>query len=309
MIEVRELTKRFGSIQAVSDLSFTIKDGEILGFLGPNGAGKTTTMRMLSGILPPTSGRAIVAGMDVIKNPIEVKRRIGYLPEQVPLYPELTVTEYLDFVGSIWKCGKKERDEVIEECGLSSVSQALIYRLSRGYRQRVGLAQALIHNPDVLILDEPTVGLDPQQIREIRDLIKSFEGKKTVILSTHILPEVSMTCQRVVIIHQGEIAAEGTPESLGKRIESGAQFEIEVQGPQEQIVKVLSSIQGISKVNVLSQQQDANQKFTVETKGEDVRSEIAKAVIEHEWKLLILKTHELTLEEVYVKVLTKEEAA
>ena len=309
MIEVRELTKSFGAVQAVSKLSFTIKDGEILGFLGPNGAGKTTTMRILAGIIPATSGRAIVAGMDVIKEPMEVKRKIGYLPEQVPLYPELTVMEYLDFVASIWKCGKKDRDLVIEQCGLESVSNALITRLSRGYRQRVGLAQALIHNPDVLILDEPTVGLDPKQIREIRDLIKSFSRKKTVILSTHILPEVSMTCQKVVIIHKGEIAAEGSPESLGKSIQNAPQVEVEIKGPQESIVKVLSGLQGILKVNVLSQPSDETQTFILETQETDVRNEIASTVINNHWSLLTLKTREMSFEDVYLKILTKEESA
>jgi ABC-2 type transport system ATP-binding protein len=307
MIEVTNLSKNFGAIQAVSNITFSVAKGEILGFLGPNGAGKTTTMRILCGIFPPTTGTAKVAGFDVVKNPMAVRERIGYLPEQVPLYTDLTVSEYLDFVGSIWKQGKSRRKEVLQLCGLEEVEDALIKRLSRGYKQRVGLAQALIHDPEVLILDEPTVGLDPKQIREIRNLIKSFAGKKTVVLSTHILPEVSMTCQKVVIIHEGKVKAEGTPEALAQKLESDLEVELHVEGPQAEILSTLSKIPGVSKVTQNGTPSEG--RFLLHLSSKEARPEIARAIAEKNWKLLEMRVHQLSLEDVFMKLVTKEKGA
>ncbi len=218
MIEAKELTKEYGDLVAVRAISFRVDKGEILGFLGPNGAGKTTTMRMITGYLPPTTGTAVVAGFDVLEDPIEVKRRIGYLPETPPLYMDMNVTSYLHFVAQIKGIPKSERNErmewVLQRCGLTEVRKRLIQNLSKGFKQRVGLAQAIIHRPDVLVLDEPTVGLDPKQIREIRSLIVELSKEHTIILSTHILPEVTMICNRAVIIHRGKIVLEGTVNEL-----------------------------------------------------------------------------------------------
>ena len=225
MIEVTNLVKRYGEITAVDDISFKVEKGEIVGFLGPNGAGKTTTMRMLTGFIPSTSGKAVLGGFDIAEQPIEVKRRLGYLPEHPPLYPDMTVSSFLKFISKIKDIPRAERPEriawAIERCGLKEVAGRVIANLSKGFKQRVGLAQAIIHKPQVLILDEPTIGLDPQQIKEIRDLIKELAGEHTVILSTHILPEVTMTCQKAIIIHRGKIVGQGSIESLtaGKSLE------------------------------------------------------------------------------------------
>lgn len=304
MIEVKNLTKEFGPNKAVSDITFSVGKGEILGFLGPNGAGKTTTMRILAGIFPPTTGSAVVAGFNVGKDSMEIRRRIGYLPEQVPIYPELTVNEYLDFVASVWRCGRKSREAVLEMCGLKDVQDALVQRLSRGYRQRVGLAQALIHDPEVLILDEPTVGLDPKQIRDIRELIKSFAGKKTVILSTHILPEVSMTCQKVVIIDHGKVVAEGTPESLARRLDKEVAVDVEVRGPRVEIAKALSGIEGVADV-VLPYLDDG--RYQLRLNNAELRSKVARTIVQNNWDLLEMRMREMTLEDVFVKLVTKEE--
>lgn len=316
MIEVNHLTKEFGPNAAVSDVTFSVKKGEILGFLGPNGAGKTTTMRILAGIFPPTAGEVRVCGVDVAKNPMDVRKKIGYLPEQIPLYPELTVTEYLNFVSSLWPFEKSERahrlDTVLKQCDLLPVRGRLVGHLSRGYRQRIGLAQALIHDPEVLILDEPTVGLDPRQIREIRQLIKNFQGQKTVILSTHILPEVSMTCQRVAIINHGKIVAQGTPEDLTQQSQSSTQIEIQVQGPADEIAKTLAGIPGIQKISPLGALNGAGARWMLSAgnhQTNDVRPQIAKMIVEKNWRLMEMRLHQLTLEDVFVKLITREELA
>lgn len=314
MIEVQHLTKEFGPNVAVSDLTFSVKPGEILGFLGPNGAGKTTTMRILAGIFPPSSGEAKVCGIDVADNSMDVRKKIGYMPEQVPLYPELTVTEYLNFVTSLWPYNQKQRanrlKNVLQQCDLTHVRGRLVGHLSRGYRQRIGLAQALIHDPDVLILDEPTVGLDPKQIREIRQLIKSFQGQKTVILSTHILPEVSMTCQRVLIIHHGKIVAQGTPESLTQQAETATQVEVHVKGgPVAEISKTLSEISGIQNVEVQGPSNGAGTRLLVSANDENIRPQIARTIVEKNWQLLEMRLKSLTLEDIFVKIVTKEELA
>src|SRR5438309_3763516 len=241
MIKVEGLTKRYARTVAVDNISFEVEKGGIVGFLGPNGAGKTTTMRVLTCFLPPTSGSASVAGFDVLVQPLEVKKRIGYLPESPPLYPEMEVHEYLTFVGRLKGISgsdvAKRVDEVSERCAVADVRTKLIGKLSKGYRQRVGLAQAIIHNPEVLILDEPTSGLDPKQIIETRQLIRSLAGDHTIILSTHILPEVAMTCQRVVIINQGRVVAVDTPEGLTTRLSQGAErVALQVRGPQSDVL-------------------------------------------------------------------------
>src|SRR5712664_2700781 len=232
MITVKELTKRYARNTAVDNISFEVRKGQIVGFLGPNGAGKTTTMRVLTCFLPPTSGSATVAGFDVLEQPLEVKRRIGYLPESPPLYPEMATTEYLTFVGQLKGLSgadlRKRVDAVCDRCAIADVKTKLLGRLSKGYRQRVGLAQAIIHNPDVLILDEPTAGLDPKQIIETRNLIKELAGNHTIILSTHILPEVSQTCDRVVIINKGRVVAEDTPQNLTARLRGSETLYVQV---------------------------------------------------------------------------------
>ncbi|HEX9187202.1 MAG TPA: ATP-binding cassette domain-containing protein, partial [Vicinamibacteria bacterium] len=248
MIEVESLTKRYGRATAVDGVSFRVERGEILGFLGPNGAGKTTTMRILTCYLPPTEGTARVAGYDVFAQPMEVKRRVGYLPETPPLYPDMSVRDYLEFCARIKGVPGKERRgrvaDAIEKCRVGDVRDKLIAKLSKGYRQRVGLAQAILHNPDVLILDEPTAGLDPKQIIETRELIRSLAGSHTVILSTHILPEVSMTCGRVVIINKGRVVAEDTPENLTRRLKGAGTIRVEARGEDAAILEAVRAVPG-----------------------------------------------------------------
>jgi ABC-2 type transport system ATP-binding protein len=250
VIQVENLTKFYGNHPAIQDVSFTVEKGEIVGFLGPNGAGKTTTMRILTGFLPATSGTASVAGCDVFEDSLNARRHIGYMPETVPLYPEMTVREYLDFYGQVRRVPKRGQriDTVSEMCGLEEMIDARIGRLSKGFRQRVGLAQALLHNPDVLILDEPTVGLDPRQIIEVRQLIKNLAGDHTVILSTHILPEVSMVCQRVLIINEGSIVAEDTPDRLKTSLQGADRIHLEVRRPTAELPLRLKTIAGVQSV-------------------------------------------------------------
>ncbi len=310
MILVEHLTKRYGPHTAIDDVSFEVRRGEILGFLGPNGAGKTTTMRILSGFLPANSGRAVVAGFDVFENPIEVKRRVGYLPEHPPVYTEMTVDSYLRFVARI-KGVRSDLDRKVgnvkERCGLNEHGQRLIKHLSKGFRQRVGLAQALIHDPEVLILDEPTIGLDPKQIIEVRELIRNLGGDHTVILSTHILPEVSMTCERVVIINNGRIAAVDTPANLTSQLGGGRRVELEVSGPPDIIQGALRGVRGVR--SVLPQESTADhQRLVVDSEGsEEIRHLLARAVIEAGGELYQLNVAGLTLEEVFLKLTTEEE--
>ncbi len=252
MIEVQDLTKTFGERTAVDHISFAVNKGEILGFLGPNGAGKTTTMRMITSFMPATSGTARVAGFDVFDNSLEVRRHIGYLPENPPVYPDMTVESYLDFVARIKGVPSEKRaqrvTDALEKTNITDKRDELIKRLSRGYKQRVGLAQALVHDPDVIILDEPTVGLDPKQIIEVRHLIKNLAGNHTIVLSTHILPEVSMTCDRVVIINKGKIAAVDTPQNLTSQLKGGQRIRVEVQAAEQPLHEVLAQIPGASRV-------------------------------------------------------------
>ncbi len=246
MVEVVGLTKFYGEVKALEEVTFDVRRGEILGFLGPNGAGKTTTMRILTGFLSPTSGTAKVAGYDVVENSLEVRRLTGYLPETVPLYNEMRVRDYLGYMARIRGVPRRrirERvDDVVGRCGLTEVANRLIGHLSKGYRQRVGIAQALVHDPQVLILDEPTIGLDPVQVREVRQLIKSMAGERTIILSTHILPEVSMTCERVLIIHKGRIVAEDTPEGLSRRLQQSERILVRLARPPSQPLRAFSQL-------------------------------------------------------------------
>jgi ABC-2 type transport system ATP-binding protein len=310
MIEVEHLTKRYGPTLAVSDVSFEVQKGEVLGFLGPNGAGKTTTMRVITGYLSPSEGRVRVAGYDVVEEPLEVKRRIGYLPEAPPVYPDMTVREYLAFVARIKGVPRREiktrMGEVAEKCAITDVQQRQIGKLSKGYRQRVGLAQTLIHNPDVLILDEPTAGLDPKQIIETRELIKGLAGQHTVVLSTHILPEASKTCQRVVVINAGKIVAVGTPDELTRRLQGYGTVLVTVEGPAAEVMDKLQRVQG---VNWVEPRESADSRITLEVhseKGQDVRAELARVVVESQWKLYELKTSGLSLEDIFLKLTTKD---
>ena len=311
MIEVKEVTKRFGRLTAVDNVSFEVRKGEILGFLGPNGAGKTTTMRIITCFLPPNEGTAVVAGFDVFREPLEVKKRIGYLPESPPLYPEMTVVDYLDFVARIKGVdGAKRRervDSVVEKCALAEVREMQNGRLSKGFRQRVGLAQALVHDPEVLILDEPTAGLDPRQIIETRELIKRLAGEHTIILSTHILPEVSMTCERVVIINAGRVVAEDTPEGLTARMRGSEILSVTVEGAADKVRDTVGSLTGVVQIHDAGSR-NGTHTFQVETaSGQDIRRELARTIVQGGYGLLELKQIGMNLEDIYLKLTTKED--
>ena len=310
MIEVQHITKRYGRFTAVDDVSFRVERGEILGFLGPNGAGKTTTMRILTGYMPPTEGRAMVAGFDVFDKPLDAKRRTGYLPETPPLYPDMTVREYLDFVSKIKGVSSKERKDrvatVMRKTHIADMADRHCAKLSKGYRQRVGLAQALIHNPEVLILDEPTAGLDPKQIIETRDLIRGLAGDHTIVLSTHILPEVSQTCQRVVIINKGRVVAVDTPDNLTARLRGAETLYVEVDAAGMDAGDVLAAVPGVTRVGG-SDRHGTIAGYEVESdRGTDVRREIARAVVTRGWGLLELRPMRMSLEEVFLQVTTEE---
>ncbi len=319
MIEVQHITKRYGRVTAVDDVSFRVERGEILGFLGPNGAGKTTTMRILTGYMPASEGRATVAGFDVFDKPIEAKRRTGYLPETPPLYPDMTVREYLDFVGRIKGVPGSERAQrvgtVMERTRVADMADRHCGKLSKGYRQRVGLAQALIHNPEVLILDEPTAGLDPKQIIETRDLIRSLAGDHTIVLSTHILPEVAQTCQRVVIINKGHVVAVDTPDNLTARLKGAATMYVQVASDGGDAGAALAAVPGVKRVvsadhrpaGALETEPAHAQAFEVESEPDlDVRRELARAVVTRGWGLLELRPVRMSLEDVFLQVTTEE---
>jgi ABC-2 type transport system ATP-binding protein len=313
VIEVQHITKHYGRVTAVDDVSFRVEKGEVLGFLGPNGAGKTTTMRILTGYMPPTDGKALVAGYDVIDQPLEAKRRTGYLPESPPLYPEMTVREYLDFVARIKGVPKAERAGrvawAMDRTRVADVAARHCGKLSKGYRQRVGLAQAILHNPDVLILDEPTAGLDPKQILETRDLIKGLAGDHTVILSTHILPEVSQTCSRVVIINKGRVVAIDTPANLTARLKGAETVFLQVDAGQADVAGALRRLPGVLNVEASGEPHDGFAGYEVESeRGHDVRRELAGAVVGHGWGLLELRPARMSLEEVFLQLTTQENA-
>ncbi len=313
MIQVENLTKRYGRYTAINDVSFEVEKGEILGFLGPNGAGKTTTMRVLAGFFPASEGRARIAGFDVFEEPLEVKRRVGYLPENPPLYTEMTVDSFLSFVARIKGVPRSDLGERLEYskecCGLSDNGGRLIKHLSKGYRQRVGLAQALIHNPEVLILDEPTIGLDPNQISEVRELIKSLGGDHTIILSTHILPEVSMTCGRVIIINEGEIVAVDTPENLTRQLSGGQRIELEVAGRVDQLPTLLGGVRGVQTVGNPEETNGRIRVWVESVAGAEIRHLLARTLVESGFELYQIHAEGRTLEEVFKELTTKEAAA
>jgi ABC-2 type transport system ATP-binding protein len=317
VIEVSGITKEFGRFTAVNGLSFSVAKGEVLGFLGPNGAGKTTTMRILTGFIPATRGTAVVAGHDILSEPLQAKRKIGYLPESPPLYPEMTVFDYLEFVSRIKDVPRERRktriDESLERCSLTDVRDKLLGKLSKGYRQRVGLAQALVHEPEVLILDEPTAGLDPKQINETRALIRSLGGDHTVVLSTHILPEVVMTCDRVVILNKGSVVAQGTTQSLIDQFRQAEHLQVTVEGPEPEVLNTLRSQDGVVAAELA---QSLSREGNVQTyrlsvapgqPGDNVRRELAARLVRAGYGLLGLHQEGTTLEEVYLRVVSSEE--
>jgi len=316
MIKVENLSKNFGPVSAISDVSFSVEKGEILGFLGPNGAGKTTTMRILTGFIPATSGSARVAGYDVFTESLEVRKRIGYLPERVPIYSDMTADGYLNFVARLKGVPARSRREKIEEikesCGITEISGRFIGKLSRGYRQRVGIAQALISDPEVLILDEPTVGLDPKQIIEIRNLIKGLAGQKTIILSTHILPEVSMICDSVAIINEGRIAAKDSISHLREVPQMRIHITLEDAGTvaAEAIISTFSSVTGVAKAAVSMNDpgdspEDVNFEVVSEP-GADPRAELSAMIVQNGWKLVEIRAERYSLEDVFIKTTTRE---
>lgn len=310
MIQIEGLTRYYGEKRAISDVTFNVKSGEILGMLGPNGAGKTTTMRILTCFMPPTSGRATVGGYDIFEQSMDVRRITGYLPENPPLYNEFSVREYLDFVARIKGVPKarinKEIDSVIEKASLGDVQKRIIGKLSKGYKQRVGLAQSLLNNPKIVILDEPTVGLDPKQIIEIRELIRGLAGEHTVILSSHILPEIEQTCERVVIINDGRVVAQDTPENLKSRLSGGEQVRLLLEGDEAQARKALEKVNGISDLSINAA---TNGLLNVQVKSaSDIRRELARAVVGNNLGLLELSADTFSLEDIFLKLTTNEEA-
>ncbi len=312
MIEVESVTKEYGTFTAVSDLSFSVGAGEVLGFLGPNGAGKTTTMRVLTGFFPPTSGSVRVAGFDVVEQPLQAKKAIGYLPETPPLYPEMTVSDYVEFVARIKGVPRKERAdrvaEALRKCSLTDVRGKLTSQLSKGYRQRVGLAQAIVHDPAVLILDEPTAGLDPKQINDTRELIRGLGGSHTVILSTHILPEVAMTCDRVVIIHGGRLVAHGTPSGLEEQFRRSDSLVLVAQGSPEAIETLLGEIDGITSFEQTARGSADAVSYRIDVEdGRDLRRTIAEKVVGSGLGLLELHRSGISLEEVYLRAISREQ--
>jgi len=315
VISVNQLTKVFGLTKAVDRVSFEVDKGQIIGFLGPNGAGKSTTLRMLTSYLPPTSGTATIAGYDIFHQADEVRQSLGYLPENVPLYMEMKVEEYLDFRGQLRRMERAHRrqriDYVMERCWLNSVRRRTIGHLSKGFRQRVGLADALLHNPPVLILDEPTVGLDPNQIRETRKLIRELGGQHTVMLSTHILPEVEATCDRVIVIANGRIVAQGSPQDLLRSRRMAARVLVECRGPAREVESVLGRLSGVAQVELLPSSDDKNYVVAAlkARDGYDLREEAARTVIQHGWPLRQIMLEHATLEEFFVQVTAQQATA
>ncbi len=311
MITVENLTKRYGSVTAVDGISFEVGKGEIVGFLGPNGAGKSTTMKMLSCYLPPTSGRAEVAGFDVFKDSLKARERIGYMPEHVPLYNDMRVTEYLKYRAALkgvrGRRMKERITDVMELCGLGDVGKKLVGNLSKGYRQRVGLADAMVHEPDLLILDEPTIGLDPNQIRQVRELIRNLGRHHTILISTHILPEVELTCSRVLIINQGRIEASDAPENLRARLGATGDVRLEVKVPDlENAKKGLLGVRGVKSVSVIEEGEWTTFALGIEANA-DPREDIYRAAMERNWSLRELSRERVTLEDVFADITHPDE--
>jgi len=310
VIEVQHLSKRYGRITAVDDVTFRVERGEILGFLGPNGAGKTTTMRVITGYMPPTQGKVIVAGFDVFDQPVDAKRRTGYLPETPPLYPDMTVREYLTFVAKIKGVQPGDRlarvAQVMKKTAIADMGDRHCGKLSKGYRQRVGLAQAILHNPDVLVLDEPTAGLDPKQIIETRQLIKELAGNHTIILSTHILPEVAQTCQRVVIITKGKVVAVDTPDNLTHRLSGAETMYVQVDAADADATSAFQTVAGVTRVGICDRHGAAVGYEVESSRGHDIRRDLAAAVVAKGWGLLELRPLRMSLEEIFLQVTTDE---
>ena len=309
MIEVERLTKLYGHLPALREVSFRVEQGEIVGFLGPNGAGKTTTLRILTCFIPPTSGFARIAGLDCREHPLEVRAKIGYLPETISLYSDMTVRRFLAFAASAKGVPRSRRghelERVMARCSIKEVESRIIGHLSKGYRQRLGIAQALINDPPILILDEPTIGLDPAQIVEIRTLIKELAGECTIILSSHILPEVSQICQRILVINRGQIVATDTPANLTGQLRRTLQLRLQIEGPDAEIREELVAVKGVLRV----QPGDGPSSFLVETdRHEDLRPELARRVVARGWQLRELRTQELSLEEIFMELVTEEGA-
>jgi ABC-2 type transport system ATP-binding protein len=312
LITVENLTKRYPAKTAIEGMSFEVQKGEILGFLGPNGAGKTTTMRIITGFMPASDGNVRVDGFDVFDNPIDVRKRIGYLPENPPLYLEMNVVGYLRFVAKIKGVPRDRIDSevtrVMERVNITDVQERIIAKLSKGYKQRVGLAQALLNDPPVLILDEPTIGLDPKQILEVRELIKGLAGNHTVVLSTHILPEVEQTCHRVIIIDRGKIVAVDTPKNLRTQLQGGERVTVEVQGPVSEIISKLKAMSGVVTVQKVSEN-DGRHRMQIEgEQKKDIRSDIARTIVQNGWGLYELQSATMSLEDIFLKLTTADEA-
>ena len=311
MIEVNNVTKYFGNFPAISDISFTVEPGEIVGFLGPNGAGKSTAMKVITGFLPPTEGTASVAGYDIVNESLQARRHIGYLPETVPLYTEMNVREYLDYMGRIrgMKSAriKTRIGEVVEICHLEDYYTSIIGKLSKGFRQRVGIAQAIIHEPDVLVLDEPTIGIDPIQVVETRQLIKDLGGEQTLIVSTHILPEVSQICERVIVIHEGQIVAIDQPDNLARRLLGRERVDLQVKGPQQEVLVALGDVPGVEEVSRVNIQRGEIPRYRVESEsGVEISSTLARKVVESDWELHHLESVTMSLEEIFLKLTVDE---
>jgi len=309
MIQIKNLTKKFGELKAVDDVSFDVHTGEILGFLGPNGAGKTTTVRIITCYMLPTSGWVQVDGLSVFEHSLEVRKKIGYLPESAPLYSEMVVSDYLRFVMSIRDIARdrwsRRMKEIIDICGLGPVIHRNIGELSKGFKQRVGLAQAMVHDPEVLILDEPTSGLDPNQIAEIRSLIKELGKEKTVILCTHILPEVEATCGRVLIINEGRIVADGSPAELQSSFQGKEQIYLELRTPLEDVKSKLANLENVDKVEQIASDGDGLKKFTIEcATGVDLREKLFRLAVENNWVLLEMRKEQASLEDVFRQLTT-----
>jgi ABC-2 type transport system ATP-binding protein len=312
LIKVQDLTKRYATKTAIEGMSFEVQKGEILGFLGPNGAGKTTTMRIITGYMPASGGTVMVDGYEVFDKPLDVRRRIGYLPENPPLYPEMNVEGYLRFVAKIKGVPKdrlsNEVARVMERVNITDVKDRIIAKLSKGYKQRVGLAQALLNDPPVLILDEPTIGLDPKQIHEVRELVKELAGNHTVVLSTHILPEVEQTCHRVIIIDHGKIVAVDTPQNLRFQLQGAERVFIEVAGPAAEVAAKLKLTPGVMTVREVENGANGRHRFQIEGElRKDIRSDLARAVVESGWGLLELQSASMSLEDIFLKLTTAED--
>lgn len=305
MINVVNLTKRYGEKEGITDITFHVKEGEVLGFLGPNGAGKSTTMRVLAGYMKATSGEASIAGYDVLTQSLQVRRCVGYLPENNPLYPVMTVRSFIGFIAELNGVPKKERkeavDRAVETCWLKDVQERIIGRLSKGYRQRVGIAQAIVHNPKILILDEPTIGLDPRQIIQVREMIRDLRKSHTLIVSSHILPEVQMTCDRALIINKGKFVAMGSPDSLVSRLKGENKIYVEARAPEQELSKSLSGLKGIEKVS------REGKGFSLSSdSGTDFRPQVAKLVVDKGWDLLEMRVKTFSLEDVFLELVTDE---